>query len=264
MKSLLMGGIVLGLLAPATAMAQSAFDGTWKADVSSAQMPKKPDVFLLDKGMWSCKTCVPEVNVAADGMDHAVTGHPYYDMVAIKVVDDRTVDETDKKAGKVVTTTTNTISADGKTLTFTFTDSSNTNAAPVTGGGTESRVGAIAPKGAHAISGSWHLTSFTGFSDNGLTVTYKVDGDSLTMSSPTGQKYTAKMDGTDSPMTGDPGISSVSVKKMADNKIMETDKRDGKVIGISTMTVAKDGKSMNVAYQNKLQGTSMSYTSNKQ
>ena len=88
--------------------------------------------------------------------------------------------------------------------------------------------------------------------------------DSLTMTSPTGQKYTAKMDGTDSPMMGDPGVSSVSVVKVGDDKVVETDKRDGKVIGIATMTVSKGGKSMHVVYQNKLQDTSMSYTSNKQ
>lgn len=264
MKALLVGVIALGSLAPACALADSPFDGTWKADVKSAQAPAKPDVFLLEKGTWSCKTCVPEITIPADGTDHTVTGHPYYNSVAIKVADDHTVQETDKKGGKVVATSTNTVSSDGKTMTTDFTDSSNSNAEPVKGKVTEARVGAAAPKGAHAISGSWHVTSFSGFSDNGLMVTYKVDGDSLTMMSPTGQKYTAKMDGMDSPMTGDPGISSVSVMKMAGDKIMETDKRDGKVIGVATMIVAKDGKSMHVVYENKLQGTSMSYTSNKQ
>ena len=264
MKALLVGVIALGSLAPAWALADSPFDGTWKADVKSAQAPSKPDVFLLEKGTWSCKTCVPEITVPADGMDHAVTGHPYYDSVAVKATDDHTVQETDKKAGKVVTTSTSTVTADGKTMTTEFTDSSNSNAEPVKGTVTESRVGSAAPKDAHAISGSWRVTSFSGFTDNGLTVTYKIDGDSLTMMSPTGQKYTAKMDGTDTPMTGDPGVSSVSVKKMAGDKIMETDKRDGKIIGVATMTVAKDGKSMHVVYENKLQGTSMSYTSNKQ
>ena len=248
MKALLVGVIALGSLAPAWALADSPFDGTWKADVKSAQAPSKPDVFLLEKGTWSCKTCVPEITVPADGMDHAVTGHLYYDSVAVKATDEHTVQETDKKGGKVVSTSTSTVSSDGKTMTTDFTDSSNSNAEPVKGKVTEVRVGAAAPKDAHAVSGSWHVTSFSGFSDNGLMVTYKVDGDSLTMMSPTGQKY----------------VSSVSVKKMAGDKIMETDKRDGKIIGVATMTVAKDGKSMHVVYENKLQGTSMSYTSNKQ
>jgi hypothetical protein len=261
---LLLGVLALGSLAPACASAANPLEGTWKADVKSVQASQKPDVLLLENGMWSCKTCVPEIDVAADGKDHAVTGHPYYDSVAIKVVDDRTVEETDKKAGKVVTTSTSTVSPDDKTLTFKFTDSSNSNAAPVTGGGTETRVGAAPAKGEHAVSGSWRLAAFNGVSDNGVIVTYKVEGDSLAMSSPTGQAYTAKMDGTNAPMTGDPGISSVSVKKVSDNEYVQTDMRDGKPVGVTTMNVAADGKSMKVTYQNKLQDTQMSYTANKQ
>ncbi len=264
MKSLLIGGIVLGLLAPASAFAQSVFDGTWKADVSSAQMPKKPDVYLLNKGMWSCRTCAPAYTVAADGADHPVTGHPYYDSVAIKIVDDHTILETDKKNGKVVATSTSTVAPDGKTMTFEFSDSSNTNAAPVTGKGTEARVGAAPPAGAHAISGAWRITGFSGYSDNGLTMTYQVEGDSLTMKNPTGQSYTARLDGSDAPMTGDPGVTSVSVKKVSANTIVETDKRDGKPVAVVTMTVESDGKSMKVSVDDKLQGKTTSFLSRKQ
>src|SRR5436309_7238993 len=95
---------MLPLLAPLPAFAASPFEGAWKADVSSAQLPTKPDVYQLRKGMYDCKTCVPAVSVKADGMDHAVTGHPYFDMEAVKVVDDHTVEITEKKNGKVVYT----------------------------------------------------------------------------------------------------------------------------------------------------------------
>lgn len=254
---------MLALLAPASAMAESPFDGTWKVDLSTAQMPTKPDVYLLKDGMYACKSCAPAISVKADGADHAVTGHPYFDTVAIKVVDDHTIQETDKKNGKPVVISTVTAAADGKTATFEFNDSSNTNAAPVSGKGTQTRVGAM-PAGAHAISGSWHTTSFSNISDNGLTITYKTEGDMMTMMSPTGQKYTAKMDGTDSPMMGDPGITSVSVRKLGGKSIVETDKRDGKAIGVAAMTVAADGKSMKISYHDKLRGTSMSYSVIKQ
>ncbi len=91
---------LVGLLMPATARAQSPFDGTWKVDLKTAKFPEKPDVYLLQDGMYHCKTCVPSVDVKADGQDHEVSGHPYYDMVSIKVADDRTIEETDKKNGK--------------------------------------------------------------------------------------------------------------------------------------------------------------------
>jgi hypothetical protein len=44
------------LLMPAVAMAQSVFDGTWKADMNTAKFPEKPDVYLLQNGMYKCKT----------------------------------------------------------------------------------------------------------------------------------------------------------------------------------------------------------------
>ena len=44
MKKLLFFGLLMPLLMPVVAMAQSAFDGTWKVDLSKAQLPKKPDV----------------------------------------------------------------------------------------------------------------------------------------------------------------------------------------------------------------------------
>src|SRR6266568_772023 len=98
-------------LASQLANAQSPFDGTWKIDMSKVDFPKKPDVFVLQNGMYECKSCTPPYKVKADGSDQAVTGHPYFDTIAIKVVNDHEIQETDKKGGKVVGTGTTTISA---------------------------------------------------------------------------------------------------------------------------------------------------------
>lgn len=251
------------LLLPLLASAQSPFDGTWKVDMNKVDFPKKPDVYLLQNGMYECKTCVPPINVKADGQDQPVSGHPYYDTVAIKVVNDHEIEETDKKDGKVVATSTITVAPDGKTLTYDFTDSSNTNAAPVTGKGEAMRV-AKGPAGSNAISGSWRNTKMESLSDNAITWTYKVDGDMLTMTSPTGQTYTAKMDGTEAPMKGDPGVSTVSVKMMGKDTIEETDRRDGKVISVTKSTVSSDGKMMKMDNEDKLHGTTMKFEAMKQ
>jgi hypothetical protein len=263
MKIIFSSAILVAALLPAQAMADGPFDGTWKGDVSSAQMPKKPDVYVLKDGMYTCKTCAPAYTIKADGTDQAVTGHPYFDTIAIKVVDDHTIQETDKKSGKTVTTSSVTVAGDGKTASFEFTDSSNTNAAPVTGKGTSKQV-AKGPAGSHAVSGSWITSSFANLSDNGVTVTYKTDGDMLTMSDPTGQSYTAKMDGTEAPYKGDPGVTSVTVKKMGTRTMMETDKRGGKVIGTAKSTVSKDGSKISVVYYDKLHDRTTRYTAMKQ
>jgi hypothetical protein len=260
-KAWLIAAFALMLL-PLLAQAQSAFDGTWKVDMSKVDFPKKPTEFSLQNGMYECKTCVPPIEVKADGSDQAVSGHPYYNSVAIKVVSNSEVEETDKKDGKVVATTKMMVSPDGKMMTTEFTDSSNTNAAPVTGKGEAMRVGAKPAAGANLITGSWRTTKMENISDNGITWTYKVSGDELTMTTPTGQSYTAKMDGSEAPMKGDPGVTSVSVKKMGNNTIEETDMRNGKVIGVMKATV--NGNMLAVTYDDKLQGSSMKYMATKQ
>jgi hypothetical protein len=242
------------LLMPTLAAAQSVFDGTWKVDMNTAKFPQKPDVFVLQNGIYECKTCVPPIRVKADGMDQKVSGYPYFDTMNVKVVDARTIEDTDKKGGKVVATSKTWVSPDGNTMMFEFSDSSATNGAPVTGKGRETRV-AKGPAGSHAISGSWRMAKMDNISDNAMSFTCKVTGDSLTMTSPTGQGYTAKMDGTEAPYHGDPGTTSVSVKKIGANTIVETDKRNGKVIAIAHMTVSADGKTMTLASDDKLHGT---------
>jgi len=120
------------------------------------------------------------------------------------------------------------------------------------------------PAGSHAISGSWRMSKMDTLSENGLSVTFKVSGDTLTMSNQTGQSYTAKLDGTEAPYKGDPGTTSVSVKKTGPNGIDETDKRDGKVISIAHMTVSADGKTLTFAVEDKLHGTTAKFTAQKQ
>jgi hypothetical protein len=252
------------LLIPMPATAQSVFNGTWKVDMNKVDFSKKPDVFVLQNGMYSCKTCTPPYEVKADGTDQPVTGHPYFDSVAIKVINDHEIEETDKKNGKVVSTSTSTVSADGKTVMFKFSDSSNTNGGPpVTGSGEATRV-EKGPAGSNAISGSWRTTKIEGLSDNAIVWTYKVAGDEITMTNPTGQTYTAKLNGTEAPMKGDPGVTSVSVKMRGKDTLEETDKRDGKVISIFKMTVAADGKTAKATSDDKLQNRTTDFDVTKQ
>jgi hypothetical protein len=263
MKKLLGIGLFVALFMPGFASAQSGFTGTWKTDMSKTKLSEKPDVYLLQNGMYQCKSCVPMTNIKADGQDQKLTGDPYADTLAVKVVDDHTVEETAKKGGKVVATSKAVVSADGNTLTVEFSDSSDSNGAPVTGKGISTRV-AKGPAGSHAISGSWRNTKVNDFSDNGLTFTYKVDGDMLSFSTPTGQSFTAKLDGTDAPYKGDPGTTSVSVKRINNTTIEETDKRDGKAIGVGRATLSADGKTMTIVFTDKMRNATSTYVAVKQ
>jgi hypothetical protein len=263
MRKLIPAGLLLAVLIPAAAAAQSAFDGTWKVDMKTAQFPTKPDSYLLKDGEYDCSTCIPAVRVKADGLDHKVSGHPYYDSVAIKVINDRSVEEIAKRNGKVVTTATTVVSADGKTATFEYTDSSDTNGAPVTGKGEAALVKA-GPAGSHAISGDWKMSKMDSVSDNSELITYKIEAESLTMSEPTGQSYVAKLDGTEAPFKGDPGLTTVSVKRIDKDTILETDKRDGKAMFVVHMTISADGKSLAFTSQDLERGTTSKITAMKQ
>lgn len=264
MKKFFFSLALAALLTPAMVAAQSVFDGTWKIDMSKVGFSKMPEVYLLQDGMYSCKTCTPPYTVKADGTDQPISGHPYIDSVAITVVDDHKIQETDKKNGKVVANSTTTISADGRTMNFEFSDSSNTNGGPpVTGKGKEFRV-LRGPAGSHAISGSWRMGKMEGLSDNATVFSYKVNGDEIRMTSPTGQKYAAKLNGSDAPMTGDPGITSVSVRMLGKDTFEETDKRDGKIIGVFKMTVADDGKTAKASFTDMLSKRTTEFEAMKQ
>ncbi len=251
------------LLLSGSAFAQSDFNGTWKADLKSAQMGKKPDVYVLKDGMYECKTCVPPYKVKADGTDQSVSGHPYIDSVNVTVVNGHETKEVDKKNGKVVNESTVTVAPGGKTAIVEFTDSSNTNDKPVHGKVTITKV-APGPAGSHATSGSWRTTGFDSISDNGLLFTYKVEGNNFSMTTPTGQSYTAPMDGKQVDYKGDPGTTAVSVKKLGPNTVEETDYRNGKVLSVTKMTVSADGKKMTIVNDDKMQGRVNHFTAEKQ
>jgi hypothetical protein len=236
-----------------------SIDGTWKTDLSTLQIDQKPDQFLLKAGQFSCPTCSPPLTMAADGAMHAVTGRPYADHISIKVDDDHNVTRTNQKGGKTTGTQKYSVSADGNTLTVTFDD--ETGSKPVKGSFVGTRV-APAPAGAHAISGSWKPQKYNTVSDEGLTATFKLDGDTLHMSTPTGQSYDAKLDGSDTPIKGDMAGTIASVKKSGDS-VVETDKRGGKVISVTTMTPASDGK-LHVVSEDKQSGSTSKFVMNKQ
>jgi hypothetical protein len=260
-KNLILAGLLVALL-PAVAMAQNTFDGTWKIDLSTAQMPTKPFVWLLQNGVYQCESCVPTIEVKADGQDQHVTGQ-LYDTISVKVLDDNTVEEIEKKNGQTVSTEKFTVSHDGNTVTDEYPNGSKGNGEPVTTKVIMTRI-AKGPVGSHAVSGSWRTLKMENVADELLLITFKVQGDSLEMSRPMGQSYSAKLDGTDALYKGDPHINGVSAKRISKNTIEETDKHDGKVLSITRMTVASDGKTMIIISNDVVAGEASRYTAQKQ
>lgn len=262
MKRLLIASLALALLVPACALAQSAFNGTWKTNVSSIKSGGEPLVIHLKDGMYT-DNGHPPVKVKADGTDHAVAGHPGYDSVAIEVLNDHSIKETEKKDGKVVSTVTVTVTPDGKIANYEYT--SYTSTGPVTGKGVAERV-AKGATGSNAVAGTWKFGRMEDASANGMTATYMVDGDDISFSTPTGDAYTAKINGKAVPFTsgmGAPGIT-VAVKRMGKDSLRETWYRDGKETNQDTMTISADGKTMKTISRNLKNHTHGSSVAEKQ
>ena len=256
--------LFVALLLPALALAaESPFTGTWKIDLGKVQVAATPETWVLHNGRYQCSTCVPRIDVKADGIDQPTPGSKYIDMLAVRIVDDKTVELTHKKGGKVIETEKRVVSVDGKWVSVEFTGYPEGSREPIVGHETATRV-AAGPAGSHAISGSWRIAKVDSASENALLITYKCSAEGLAMSMQTGESYEAKFDGKDYPVKGDPGGSVVSLKKVSDYSIEETTKRDGKVVAVSYMTVSADGKTLTAKSENKERGGTFTFVAVKQ
>ena len=243
--------VVLWFL-PAMLFAQSPFDGTWKTNMAESKLSQKPVMFLLNNGMYDCDSCAPKIkNVKADGQDQPVTGQTY-DTLAVQVVDANTVHSIGKKAGKPTFDSVRTVSADGKTLTVSSTNYPADGSPSFKVESKWTRV-SKGPAGSNEISGSWRILNVNEDA-SGLTSTWKGGGDSLSMSTPTGESWEAKMDGKEYPVKGIYANETVSVKSLSDRSIELTYKRDGKLYSIAKITVSPDGKKMTTVADNKWTG----------
>jgi hypothetical protein len=258
MKKLLC--VVLWVL-PVMLFAQSPFDGTWKTNMAESKLSQKPYVFSVSSGMYDCESCVPKINVKADGQDQPVTGQPY-DTIAVQVVDANTLHATGKKAGKPAFEQTRTASTDGKMLTVSSTNYPADGSQPFKAEAKYARVSKGAA-GSSAISGSWRIQNVSE-DTAGLTSTWKGAGDGLSMSTPTGESWEAKFDGKEYPVNGIYAHETVSLKKLGDRAIEVTYTRDGKLYSVDKITVSPDGKKMTNVADNKWTGRVSTFIDEKQ
>lgn len=258
MKSLL---FVALWLSPVMVCAQSPFDGTWKWNTSESKLSQKPYVYVVNKGTYACESCVPKINVKADGSDQAVTGQTY-DTIAVTVVDANTIHLITKKAGKTMQDQTRAASADGKTMTLSMTNYPADGSQPSKAEVNFVRVSA-GPAGSNATGGTWRVHNLNE-DTAGRTTMWKGTGDGLSMSTPTGVHWDAKFDGKEYPVSGTYANETVSVKKLGDHAVEVTIKRDGKVLGVDKITVSADGKKMTTVADNKQTGRVSTYIDEKQ
>jgi hypothetical protein len=250
-KAMRAGLILIGLL-PNVAIAQSSINGTWKLDVGTLPVSTDALVWLLKDGGYQCKSCTPPIDVKADGQDQPTPGQSY-DTISVRILDDHTVQEIEKKNGQIDSDEKFTVSSDGNTVTDELANWKVTMTRVARG-----------PADSHALSGAWRPVKMESVSDLGLLTTYRLEGETLTMSRPTGLSYKANLDGKVVPYEGDPEKHGVSVRRVDGNTLEQTDELNGKQINVVRMTLAADGKSMTVVIKNVEAGTTTQLTATKQ
>ena len=126
-----------GLMLAEAALAQGEDQGlgTWKVNIARSKLgpgppPRSVTSTIEVVGLGGAR--ITGVRIGADGQrteaqytarydgrDYPIRGSANADTVALRRVDARTVERTDKRAGKVVETSTTVFSEDGKTSTTT-------------------------------------------------------------------------------------------------------------------------------------------------
>lgn len=229
------------------ATAQSPFDGTWRTSTDENTLP--PMVYLLQNGIYQCKACNPEGQIQANGQDQPITPQPAYNTINVREIDLNSIEIIGKKGGKVMSDTTRIVSADGNTMTEKVVNSF-VSSQPLTSEFTYTRI-TPGPAGANMTSGSWQRVG-TQVNESALLTTFKSNGNGLDMSTPGGNRYSAKFDGNEYPVVVSlPNVkATVSLKLINDHSFEETRKYDGAVMFVRTYTVSDDGKKMTIATKN--------------
>lgn len=241
------------LAAAAPAPANHAITGTWKVDTSTVKPSDKPDRFGVANGVYSCDTCTPAFKVPADGAFHKVAGHDYWDEIRVDASAPDRLRYAYRQGGKLVTESTDTLSPDGKTVTSRFVSTNNAKGTRIEGSTVLTRVGP-APAGGHALSGEWMASKVEGITQDATLLTWDVQGKHVRSTQPTGESYDAVIGGPFVPFKGDRGGAMFQVTAPDDHTLVETQKRNGTLIGVGTFRVAPDGKSLTMDYKDARDG----------
>jgi hypothetical protein len=250
--------LALILLLPPPLSAQSRFNGTWEMKMDTIELSGPPEEYVLQDGMYHCITCVPRVDVRANGSIQRLSGHSGFDSITVRVIDARSVAFTQFKGGLPIFACTETVSPDDTTMTEEFSETPSIQR--VTGHATFTRV-AHGPSAAHALSGSWQMRTIRNVAALGPMTTYEIVQNGLKVSEGS-YVFEAKFDGKDYPVKGQPN-QQVSLTLIDANAIERVDKTNRKVVRIDRITVAKDGKSMRVESDDKVRGSTMTFTAEK-
>ena len=105
-------------VAPAPA-GSATISGSWKQDVAASSIPGDYLIFTYSETDAALKMSSPtgqSFEAKFDGVQVVTQGDPGDTMVALKRIDPHTIEETDRRKGKITDIVISKVSADGKTM----------------------------------------------------------------------------------------------------------------------------------------------------
>lgn len=112
---------------------QSVFDGTWKIDRNNVRSPKQLDGFLRGNATaWTYKVSPDEITMTnpagasytakLDGTEAPMKNGQGITIVSVEILGTSTLEETDKRGGKVIGVFRMTVATGGKTAKASYDD----------------------------------------------------------------------------------------------------------------------------------------------
>lgn len=250
----------LPLLAAASATRDHPLTGRWVADLDS-QSGLPTDVYLIANGTYGCESCTPPRRYPADGRLRPVDPSGNV-RESVTIVDSRTI-STRIEQPDLRRVTTMRVARNGRTADYLSVD----RRVGISG---ELRTRYVArrtapgPPGSHAVSGTWQGVRYVSVPEELRTTCLTDTGDTLVYRTGTGFSYRARYDGEFVPIQGPyDGSVSVALERVSPHRLVETRRQGARTIQVRTYTVARDGRSMEMASTNTLTGVTFRATARK-
>lgn len=231
--------LFLSALATAAFAADAPYIGTWKVNTAKSNLAGSTITYQkLPSGEWQATADGVAYKFKMDGNDYPDN---FGDMVAWKNIDRTTWQATWKTNGKLVSTDTVRVGADGL-LTIT-TKGTKPNGAPIDDATILQRV-----SGGPGLAGKWKTKTYQ--SNNPDVMSLVANGaDSLTWKNSYGVECAAKTDGKDYPCKGPVTADgwTLAWTKSGGAGLAAMIKKDGKPLYRYTYSVSSDGKTLTSA-----------------
>jgi hypothetical protein len=240
---------VPAVLLPSMSWAQLA--GTWVVQPESTTFQKyTPTTLSLDRGVYRRTDCRGDpIDMPADGAFHEVKKQPFFNSMAVRVLNDHRVAIEQKLADKTTWKGAYVVSKSGAEMTLEF--ENDLAAKPVTGALRYVREGA-AVGGAHPITGTWRLDKLIRLSPSGSSLTFTLEqsssdqhtDDRFTFLASDGRSAEGKTDVKYYPLQGYLAGATLSVDRLQPEVWKINRNQNGALVELSSAKVSDDGHTM--------------------